>query len=90
MNMDPDKERSEKKKLQHKYKQEMKGAVRELRKDNFFIEAEKSKKRKREEEKKEEKRKEILTQLQKQQADVNSLEKKRKKPVVGKKNSSNF
>jgi nucleolar protein 14 len=34
---DPDKERSDAKKLQHEYKRERKGALRELRKDANFI-----------------------------------------------------
>lgn len=36
--MDPDRERAERAKLKRQHKAELKGAVRELRKDNAFIE----------------------------------------------------
>lgn len=45
-NRDPDHERNEAAKLQRQYKQEKKGAVRELRKDARFLAAEQRKKQK--------------------------------------------
>ncbi|KAI5056535.1 hypothetical protein GOP47_0028353 [Adiantum capillus-veneris] len=42
-NYDPDKERAEGKRLRQLIKQEAKGAARELRKDNYFLQAEKAK-----------------------------------------------
>lgn len=34
---DPDRERAERRKLKKKLKEEVKGAIRELRKDNYFL-----------------------------------------------------
>ena len=45
VSMDPDRERAERQKLRRKTKKEMKGAIRELRKDNAFLSAEREKER---------------------------------------------
>lgn len=71
-NYDPDRERSEGKKLQRLLKQEAKGAVRELRKDNYFLQAEKAKEKALVEEQREEKYRKAMAFLQDQEASFKS------------------
>ena len=59
-----DKKDSETKLLKKQFKREMKGAIRELRKDSQFIQVEKSKKRKLEEEETNRKRRRVMSILQ--------------------------
>jgi nucleolar protein 14 len=76
---DSNKERAETKKLQRKYKREMKGAVREIRKDNLFLQEESLRKRNREALEREQKTKEILAFLSDQQGELNKLKYMNKK-----------
>jgi nucleolar protein 14 len=76
---DPDEVRREEKQVKKLLKKETKGATRELRKDNWFINAEKMKKRKVEDTKREEQRKKIYASLQNEQAEANELKKEKKK-----------
>jgi len=80
-NNDPDRDRAERKKLQHKHKKEMKGAIREIRKDNYYLEEIKQKKRQREEQKVKQKTKEIMTMLSNDQAQINREKRVGLKPL---------
>nr|POE49583.1 putative nucleolar complex protein 14 [Quercus suber]POF20069.1 putative nucleolar complex protein 14 [Quercus suber] len=61
---DPDKERSESKKLQKEYKREKKGAVRELRKDANFIAREQLKDKRLRDEEYEKKQRRLIAEIQ--------------------------
>eukprot|EP00250_Pteridium_aquilinum_P014439 c21988_g1_i1 orf=84-2915(+) len=71
-NYDPDRERAEGKKLQRLIKQEAKGAARELRKDNYFLQAEKAKEKALADEQREEKYRKAMAFLQGQEASFKS------------------
>ncbi|MCO5559962.1 hypothetical protein L7F22_013566 [Adiantum nelumboides] len=71
-NYDPDKERAEGKRLQRLLKQEAKGAARELRKDNYFLQAEKAKEKALAEEQREEKYRKTMAFLQEQESSFKS------------------
>ncbi|MCO5548652.1 hypothetical protein L7F22_002111 [Adiantum nelumboides] len=71
-NYDPDKERAEGKRLQRLLKQEAKGAARELRKDNYFLQAEKAKEKAHAEEQREEKYCKTMAFLQEQESSFKS------------------
>lgn len=75
-------------KLKRKHKKETRGAVRELRKDNYFVTTEKQKRRKLEDEVREKKRKIIMSQLESQQADAKKLQREREKTIGTKKTSA--
>ncbi|GFP87290.1 nucleolar protein 14 [Phtheirospermum japonicum] len=64
---DPDRERAERKKLKKKLKQEAKGAMRELRKDNYFLSEVKERDKARMEEEKAEKLGKVRAFLQEQE-----------------------
>ncbi len=78
---DLDSERAEKKKLVWQLKHEAKGAVRELRKDNYFLAEEKAKERSLAEEERDEKYHKAMAFLQSQESAFKSgqLGKGRKK-----------
>ncbi|KAL6077572.1 nucleolar complex protein 14 [Balamuthia mandrillaris] len=82
---DPDAQRAEMKKLRRKYKHEMKGAMRELRKDNHFLQEERLQKRKRDLEERDKKTKEIMAFLSNQQHELREMDYLKKK---AEKNSS--
>ncbi|KAH7291504.1 hypothetical protein KP509_29G019800 [Ceratopteris richardii] len=67
-NYDPDKERAERKKLNKLLKQEAKGAARELRKDNYFLQIEKVKEKEQAAELREEEYRKAMNFLQEQEA----------------------
>eukprot|EP00005_Dracoamoeba_jomungandri_P000878 CAMPEP_0174251872 /NCGR_PEP_ID=MMETSP0439-20130205/1563_1 /TAXON_ID=0 /ORGANISM="Stereomyxa ramosa, Strain Chinc5" /LENGTH=807 /DNA_ID=CAMNT_0015332309 /DNA_START=23 /DNA_END=2442 /DNA_ORIENTATION=+ len=67
---DPDKERAEKKRLKRKYKEEMKGAMRELRKDNYFLQDQRAKKRAKKMEERDRKTQEIMAFLGNQEGEL--------------------
>lgn len=67
-NYDPDRERAEAKKLQRLLRQEAKGAARELRKDNYFLLAEKAKEKAASEQQRDEKYRKAMAFLQDQEA----------------------
>lgn len=71
-NYDPDRERAEAKKLQRLIKQEAKGAARELRKDNYFLQVEKAKEKAVAEEQRDEKYRKAMAFLQEQEASFKS------------------
>lgn len=78
---DPDKERSQLQKLKAKLKREQKGAMRELKKDAAFVQAEKEKKRREEKTQVAERLKRAVSALSAQDQEVNLLKQdaKRKK-----------
>ncbi|GLJ38313.1 hypothetical protein SUGI_0780240 [Cryptomeria japonica] len=78
---DPDRERAQRKKLQRQIKQEAKGAARELRKDNYFLQEVKAQDRAVAEEERAEKYRKALAFLQEQESAFKSgqLGKGRKK-----------
>ena len=80
-NYDPDRERAEGKKLQRLLKQEAKGAARELRKDNYFLLAEKAKEKAIHEQQRDDKYRKAMAFLQEQESAFKSgqLGKGRKK-----------
>lgn len=71
-NYDPDKERAEGKRLQRLIKQEAKGAARELRKDNYFLQVEKAKEKALADEQRDEKYRKAMVFLQEQEASFKS------------------
>ncbi|KNC49966.1 nucleolar complex protein 14 [Thecamonas trahens ATCC 50062] len=70
---DPDKVRSELRKMKRKIKDERKGAMRELRKDNAYLAAEASRKRARDDAEYQTKIKGIYASLESEQAEANKL-----------------
>jgi len=72
-------ERAERKKLRNSYKKELKGAQRELRKDNWFIEREKAKRKAMELEERDRKHKKIMSMLEDQQAEWKRSDKEKQK-----------
>lgn len=73
------KEKLEREKLQHKIKREMKGAIREIRKDNAFIAREKLKEQIEKDDQRKRKVKELLGSLANQEGDIRKLKKPKKK-----------
>eukprot|EP00850_Spirogloea_muscicola_P012712 SM000083S22759 [mRNA] locus=s83:296346:303039:- [translate_table: standard] len=69
---DPDKERSDRKKLQRQLKKEARGAARELRKDNHFLAAEKDQEKRAAEDERSEKYRRAMAFLQEQEAQYRS------------------
>ncbi|EGC38706.1 hypothetical protein DICPUDRAFT_148604 [Dictyostelium purpureum] len=74
-NKDPDAERAEAKKKKALIKKETKGAIREITKDNQFIQAEKFKKAQVERAENDKKRKHIMSELQKEQQEGKAYKK---------------
>ncbi|GAM25169.1 hypothetical protein SAMD00019534_083440 [Acytostelium subglobosum LB1] len=72
---DPDAVRQETKKLKALHKKETKGAIRELMKDNTFIQQEKSKKRAIERQEIEASRKKIMSELEQEQSEAKQFKK---------------
>jgi nucleolar protein 14 len=68
LDYDPDRERAQLKKLKKRLKSEQKGAVRELRKDNYFLTAVKEKERIRQEQERAEKYGKAMAFLQEQES----------------------
>eukprot|EP01136_Pigoraptor_vietnamica_P023968 Opistho-1_new@76545 len=77
---DPDKERNESKKLKYKHRQEMKGAIREIRKDAAFLGAVKHKAMKEKDADRAARVKQLQAALSDQQGEAN-LEKKEKRKL---------
>ena len=79
--MDPDRERAEKNKMRRQLRKELKGAVRELRKDNMFLEEHRSKQVANQRKVRDERAREIETFLTKQQheAKIGSGKRSRKR-----------
>ena len=61
--------------MKRKFKQEMRGAMRELRKDNQFIAAQRFKEEEKEAQRQEKRKREVLHLLQSQQAEHNKAKK---------------
>lgn len=71
-NYDPDRERAQRKKLERQIKQEAKGAARELRKDNYFLQEVKARERALAEEERADKYKKAMAFLQEQESNFRS------------------
>lgn len=71
---DPDRERAEKKKFERMYKKELKGAMRELRKDTAFLQTEREKKKRLDTLERQEKTKRVMNILSTQEGDVKKME----------------
>lgn len=71
-NYDPDRERAQRKKLERQIKQEAKGAARELRKDNYFLQEVKARERALAEEERADKYKKAMAFLQEQESNFKS------------------
>ncbi len=71
---DPDRERAEKKKFERMYKNELKGAMRELRKDTAFLQTEREKKKRLDTLERQEKTKRVMNILSTQEGDVKKME----------------
>eukprot|EP01098_Paradermamoeba_levis_P016006 TRINITY_DN8412_c0_g1_i1.p1 TRINITY_DN8412_c0_g1~~TRINITY_DN8412_c0_g1_i1.p1 ORF type:complete len:423 (+),score=178.94 TRINITY_DN8412_c0_g1_i1:133-1269(+) len=79
MIQDPDKDRASLQKLKYQHKQEMKGAMRELRKDSYVLQQERMKEREEQKREREEKRGQIMQFLEAQEHDFKELQKEKKK-----------
>ncbi|KAL0213008.1 hypothetical protein RCL1_006634 [Eukaryota sp. TZLM3-RCL] len=77
--LDVDRQRREKKRMDHLIKKEHRGAVRELRKDADFIAGEKRNLRRMEVKKVEESRKRIMSELEKEAAEYNSYDRQKER-----------
>ncbi|CDO73803.1 hypothetical protein BN946_scf185015.g132 [Trametes cinnabarina] len=73
-NRDPDHERNEAAKLRAQYKQERKGAIRELRKDARFLAAEQQKKQKQKDREYNERMKRVFSSLESERAEEKAME----------------
>ena len=85
---DPDKDRSDAKKLQQEYKREKKGAIRELRKDSRFLARENLKEKRERDQEYEKKQRRLIAEIQGEEgreAKEYEREKGRRKRRVGKK-----
>jgi len=71
-NYDPDRERAQRKKLERQIKQEAKGAARELRKDNYFLQEVKARERAVAEEERADKYRKAMAFLQEQESNFKS------------------
>ena len=78
-NRDPDHERNEAAKLRAQYKQERKGAIRELRKDAKFLAAEQQKVQKDKDRQYNEKMKKVMSSLESERAEQKAMEKEKMK-----------
>lgn len=78
-NRDPDHERNEAAKLRAQYKQERKGAIRELRKDARFLAAEQQRKEKEKDRAYNERMKKVFSTLEGERAEQKVMEKEKMK-----------
>ncbi|KAH9938114.1 nucleolar protein 14 [Fomitopsis serialis] len=78
-NRDPDHERNEATKLRRQYKQERKGAIRELRKDARFLAAEQQKQQKEKDSSYNERMKRVLGSLESERAEEKAMEREKMK-----------
>ncbi|KAI0700625.1 Nop14-like protein [Cytidiella melzeri] len=78
-NRDPDHERNESAKLRAQYKQEKKGAIRELRKDARFLAAEQQKKEKEKDQVYNERMKKVYGSLESERAEQKAMDKEKMK-----------
>ncbi|OSD04573.1 Nop14-like protein [Trametes coccinea BRFM310] len=78
-NRDPDHERNEAAKLRAQYKQERKGAIRELRKDARFLAAEQQKKQKEKDREYNERMKRVFSSLESERAEEKAMEREKMK-----------
>lgn len=78
-NRDPDHERNEAAKLRRQYKQEKKGAIRELRKDARFLAAEQQKKQKQKDRMYNERMKKVFSSLESERAEEKAMEREKAK-----------
>ncbi|KAI0080858.1 Nop14-like protein [Panus rudis PR-1116 ss-1] len=78
-NRDPDHERNEAAKLRAQYKQERKGAIRELRKDARFLAAEQQKKQKEKDREYNERMKRVFGSLEGERAEQKAMEREKQK-----------
>ncbi|KAI0722399.1 nucleolar protein 14 [Cerioporus squamosus] len=78
-NRDPDHERNEAAKLRAQYKQERKGAIRELRKDARFLAAEQQKKQKEKDRAYNERMKRVFGSIESERAEEKALEREKMK-----------
>ena len=78
-NRDPDHERNEAAKLRAQYKQERKGAIRELRKDARFLAAEQQKKQKEKDKMYHDSMKKVFSSLESERAEQKAMEKEQAK-----------
>lgn len=76
-NRDPDHERNEAAKLRRQYKQEKKGAIRELRKDARFLAAEQQKKQKQKDRMYNERMKKVFSSLESERAEEKAMEREK-------------
>lgn len=86
-NRDPDHERNESAKLRRQYKQERKGAIRELRKDTRFLAAEQQKQQKEKDKEYNNRMKRVFGSLESERAEEKAMdrEKARDKKRSGRK-----
>lgn len=78
-NRDPDHERNEAAKLRAEYKQERKGAIRELRKDARFLAAEQQKKQKEKDREYNERMKRVYGTLESERAEEKAMEREKER-----------
>lgn len=78
-NRDPDHERNEAAKIKAQYKQERKGAIRELRKDARFLAAEQQRKQKEKDREYNERMKRVFSSLESERAEQKAMEKEKAK-----------
>lgn len=76
---DPDEERKARKKLKRQHASELKGAIRELRKDNAFMHQMKTQAARERAQEVEENRKRIQQRLDEEQREINQLASKKRK-----------
>jgi len=76
---DPVNERAELKKLRRKHRQEMRGAMRELRRDSAFVQQQRADNRKKLITERDQKTKQIMASLADQQGEIRKMEIMRKK-----------
>ena len=78
-NRDPDHERNEAAKLRRQYKQERKGAIRELRKDARFLAAEQQKQQKEKDRAYNDRMKRVFGSLESERAEEKAMEREKMK-----------
>lgn len=76
-NRDPDHERNEAAKLRSQYKQERKGAIRELRKDAKFLAAEQQKVQKEKDRSYNERMRRVMGSIESERAEEKAMEKEK-------------
>ncbi|THH27646.1 hypothetical protein EUX98_g6552 [Antrodiella citrinella] len=78
-NRDPDHERNESAKLRSQYKQEKKGAIRELRKDARFLASEQQKKQKQKDKTYTDRMNKVMASMESERAEQNALDREKAK-----------